>query len=98
MMSPLLSMVMKKGESLKHLSGKTFRGKELTFSVESRNFPNSLVDSDGNVWSVLGEGVSQDVANSKLGSVNHLVGYWFLFPAFFDNVQLSNGAVIQKTP
>lgn len=73
-------------------------GNELTFSLSNEGFPNSLVDSDGNVWSVLGEGVSQNVANSVLGSVNHLVGYWFVFPAFFDNVQLSNGVVIQNTP
>ena len=73
-------------------------GKESTFSLSDEGFPNSLLDSDGNVYSVLGQGVSQGVTNSILGNVDHLVGYWFFFPSFYENVQLSNGEVIQNTP
>ena len=83
---------------LKAFISEDISGNELTFSLESEGFPNSLVDGDGNVWNVLGEGVSQAVANSRLASVDHLVGYWFLFPAFFDEVQLSSGATIRNTP
>ena len=83
---------------LKAFLRKDISGKELTFSLSNEGFPNSLVDNDGNVWSVLGKGASQNVTNSVLENVNHLVGYWFLFPAFYDNVELSNGVVIRNTP
>jgi hypothetical protein len=82
---------------LKAFIGKDGSGKELTFTLSNEGFPNSLLDSDGNVWDILGNGVSQDVTDSRLGSVDHLVGYWFFFPSFYENVQLSNGVAIQNT-
>lgn len=72
-------------------------GNELTFSLINGDFPNSLADVEGNVYSVLGDGVSQNVIDSRLGTVDHLVGYWFFFPSFYEKLQLSNGDVIQNT-
>jgi len=83
---------------LKAFIRKDASGSELTFSLLNGAFPNSLVDDDGNVWSILGEGVSPNVTNLTLESVDHLVGYWFLFPAFYENLQLSNGELIQNMP
>ncbi len=83
---------------LKAYVGEDASGNELTFSLVNGGYPNSLLDSDGNLWNVLGNGVSQNVVDSRLARVDHLVGYWFFFPSFYQNVQLSDGTTILNTP
>lgn len=67
---------------------------EINLSLSREGFPNSLMDEEGNFWNIFGEGASAEVEGVKLESVNNLVGYWFIFPAFFSNVTLYDGRIV----
>ena len=54
-----------------------------------------MIDEEGYIWNIFGEGASAEVEGVKLESVNNLVGYWFIFPAFFGNVSLYDGRVVK---
>ena len=71
-----------------------FQGQELSFELSENTFPNRLLDNNGNVWDVFGHGVSPEIQGQKLEEVSNIIGYWFFFPSFYNEIELANGTTI----
>lgn len=75
-----------------------FSGELLDLTLSDSGFPNILVDQHGNIWDIFGKGVSQENSGQELQTVEQLVGYWFSFPSFFENIDLHNGESLSGGP
>jgi len=71
-----------------------FENSNLTFEISESPFPVKLIDNEGREWDVFGSGASESNAGKKLKSIDDLTGYWFFFPSFFSNIELTNGTNI----
>jgi len=49
---------------------------------------NVLRDSKGNQYNIFGEAIAGPDAGSRLGHIRSFIGYWFSFPAFYDEVSI----------
>ncbi|WP_420582417.1 DUF3179 domain-containing (seleno)protein [Reichenbachiella sp.] len=73
-------------------------GEPLTLSMSSDLAPAVLQDQFGNNYDINGKFLGSEGGNKfNLQKVNFLVGYWFFFPAFFENTILYNGQVVNST-
>ena len=70
-------------------------GQELTFEMSPSSFPIKLMDSNGAEWDIFGMGRSPSNLGNKLTPINHIIGYWFFFPSFFENIELTTGELIE---
>lgn len=70
-------------------------GKRHEFIRSEKNFPDVFEDEDGNIWDV--HGVQKAGADTKLLKASSLVGYWFSFPSFFENIKIYNGPGMSNT-
>lgn len=50
------------------------------------NEENLLVDTNGNKWTILGKAVSGDLEGTQLNIPKFLMGYWFSFAIFYQNL------------
>ena len=71
---------------------------ELLFTLASNSFPDIFKDQDGNLWNVFGQGVSPSVEGLQLNKVDHLVGYYFIFPAFYSSLQFMGSTGAARYP
>ncbi|WP_456460422.1 DUF3179 domain-containing (seleno)protein [Reichenbachiella sp.] len=66
----------------------------LTLSMSPDLAPAVLQDQFGNNYDINGKSLGAEFGNNlDLKKVNFLVGYWFIFPAFFENITQFNGQV-----
>lgn len=70
----------------------TPEGDELRLKRSQLAFPQVFQDAEGGVWDVFGKSFDNNVHN--LVSVDNLVGYWFSFPAFHQNITMYDGSEI----
>lgn len=61
----------------------------LEFKLSKKGFPVVLTDQFGNEYTISGHSTSPN--GSKLKSVEQVVGYWFFFPSFYEELSLFNG-------
>ncbi len=83
------------GKGIFSVFSRVFDGKELTFKMSTTTFPIKLLDSNGIEWDIFGLGRSPSNIGQQLTPVNHIVGYWFFFPSFFEDITLTTGEVIR---
>ena len=68
-----------------------FQNRTLTFELSSEQFPVKLLDNEGNEWDIFGQGRSDANLGQNLELMDQIVGYWFFFPSFYENIELVNG-------
>ena len=65
-----------------------FNGEDLVFSEVFDATDFHIQDQYGRIWTIMGEGVSEDVQGEMLGSVNHFIAFWFAWAAFYPGLDI----------
>ena len=63
-------------------------GTSLDFTAVQDALPIILTDTENNEWDIFGTAVSGPRAGQQLVPTNAIIGYWFSFAAFYDNLLL----------
>ena len=61
-------------------------GDTLSFKSTPGDFPNIMIDNEGNKWNVFGKATDGPRKGQVLNSMNTTIGYFFCFGAFFPEV------------
>ncbi|MGJ3236018.1 DUF3179 domain-containing protein [Marivirga sp.] len=66
----------------------TTDGQQLSFTAISNQFPLVMEDDEGNKWNVFGEAKEGSRTGEKLPYADQMIGYWFSFPSFYEDLKL----------
>lgn len=66
----------------------TEEGDVMELMPSEENLPIIFKDASGSQWNIFGKAINGPNAGKKLKAAKFITGFWFTFPAFFNNVEI----------